>query len=191
MLGRLLGAEAKRFTEDGAPDGFWRFGDWHSFVFEAKTDEAEEGGISLNEAEGTEGAIDFALGDYLSPSIGIELSMKESWSHNEAVYDYLKLLDGKNKSFKHVVSLNVLMRRAKKLSQAGRRENIYQAMKNDLSAAKLMLTDSPCPADRQCVFIVTEIAQQDRRHWYWDEARQDFISTVDVPLVLKVLPRQG
>src|SRR5262245_5797778 len=48
MLGRLLGAEAKRFTEDGAPDGFWRFGDWHAFVFEAKTDEAEEGGISLN-----------------------------------------------------------------------------------------------------------------------------------------------
>jgi hypothetical protein len=48
MLGRLLGAEAKRFTEDGAPDGFWLFGDWHAFVFEAKTDEGEDGGISLN-----------------------------------------------------------------------------------------------------------------------------------------------
>jgi hypothetical protein len=48
MLGRLLGAEAKRFTEDGAPDGFWRFGDWHAFVFEAKTDESKHGGISLN-----------------------------------------------------------------------------------------------------------------------------------------------
>ncbi len=47
MLGRLLGAQAKRFTEDGAPDGFWLFGDWHAFVFEAKTDENEQGGISL------------------------------------------------------------------------------------------------------------------------------------------------
>jgi hypothetical protein len=48
MLGRLLGAEAKRFTEKGEPDGFWLFGDWHAFVFEAKTDESEQGAISLN-----------------------------------------------------------------------------------------------------------------------------------------------
>jgi hypothetical protein len=48
MLGRLLGAEAIRFTEKGEPDGFWRFGDWHAFVFEAKTDESKREGISLN-----------------------------------------------------------------------------------------------------------------------------------------------
>jgi hypothetical protein len=48
MLGRLLGADSKRFFDKGEPDGFWRFGDWHAFVFEAKTEESEEAGISLN-----------------------------------------------------------------------------------------------------------------------------------------------
>jgi hypothetical protein len=48
MLGRLLGADVKRFTQKGEPDGFWRFGDWHAFVFEAKTDEGKQGGISLS-----------------------------------------------------------------------------------------------------------------------------------------------
>src|SRR5262249_34846727 len=48
MLGRLLGAKAQRFTENGEPDGFWLFGDWLAFVFEAKTDEDPSGRISLN-----------------------------------------------------------------------------------------------------------------------------------------------
>jgi len=48
LLGRLLGANAKRFTEDGAPDGLWLFGDWQAFVFEAKTNEDQKGGISFD-----------------------------------------------------------------------------------------------------------------------------------------------
>jgi hypothetical protein len=49
LLGRLLGAEAKNFiNQDGAPDGFWLFGDWQAFVFEAKTDEEEDGGVSFD-----------------------------------------------------------------------------------------------------------------------------------------------
>jgi hypothetical protein len=49
MLGRLLGAEAKNFLgQEGAPDGFWLFGDWLAFVFEAKTDERDDRGISFD-----------------------------------------------------------------------------------------------------------------------------------------------
>jgi hypothetical protein len=48
MLGHLLGAKAKNFvSEEGAPDGFWLFGDWLAFVFEAKTDEGDQRAISL------------------------------------------------------------------------------------------------------------------------------------------------
>jgi hypothetical protein len=46
-LGRMLGARTYRWNEEGAPDGLWVFGDWHAFVFEAKTNERPEGGISL------------------------------------------------------------------------------------------------------------------------------------------------
>ncbi|MCD6506565.1 hypothetical protein J7M22_08050, partial [Candidatus Poribacteria bacterium] len=42
---------------------------------------------------GTAGFIDFAIGDYNKPDIGIEFSLKYGWSHEEIVYDFLKLLD--------------------------------------------------------------------------------------------------
>jgi len=47
VLGNLLGATSTRFTGEGEPDGLWVFGDWHAFVFEAKTDEEEKSGVSL------------------------------------------------------------------------------------------------------------------------------------------------
>jgi hypothetical protein len=47
VLGNLLGATSTRFTGEGEPDGLWVFGDWHAFVFEAKTDEEEKAGVSL------------------------------------------------------------------------------------------------------------------------------------------------
>jgi hypothetical protein len=47
-LGNMLGASSHQWTDDGAPDGLWVFGNWHAFVFEAKTDESPEGGISLD-----------------------------------------------------------------------------------------------------------------------------------------------
>lgn len=37
-LGRVLGAQVHRWDDEGAPDGLWVFGEWNSFVFEAKTD---------------------------------------------------------------------------------------------------------------------------------------------------------
>ncbi|HBB31474.1 MAG TPA: hypothetical protein DC064_06675, partial [Cyanobacteria bacterium UBA9273] len=47
-LGEMLGAKSHQWTDDGAPDGLWVFGSWHAFVFEAKTDESPEDGISLD-----------------------------------------------------------------------------------------------------------------------------------------------
>ena len=47
LLGRMLGAKTHQWNSDGAPDGLWIFGDWHAFVFEAKTDAKPEGSISL------------------------------------------------------------------------------------------------------------------------------------------------
>ena len=47
-LGEMLGATSHQWTDDGAPDGLWVFGSWHAFVFEAKTDESPEDGISLD-----------------------------------------------------------------------------------------------------------------------------------------------
>lgn len=47
-LGQMLGANTHQWTDDGAPDGLWIFGSWCAFVFEAKTNESPDGGISLD-----------------------------------------------------------------------------------------------------------------------------------------------
>ena len=50
ILGKMLGAKAHQWGKDekGTPDGLWIFGDWCSFVFEAKTQEQTGSGISLD-----------------------------------------------------------------------------------------------------------------------------------------------
>jgi hypothetical protein len=48
LLGQMLGAKTHQWTDDGAPDGLWIFGNWQAFVFEAKTHENPDGGISLD-----------------------------------------------------------------------------------------------------------------------------------------------
>lgn len=47
-LGQMLGANTYQWTDDGAPDGLWIFNGWCAFVFEAKTNESPDGGISLD-----------------------------------------------------------------------------------------------------------------------------------------------
>jgi hypothetical protein len=47
-LGKMLGAKIHQWTQDGAPDGLWIFGEWCAFVFEAKTNEKPDKGISLD-----------------------------------------------------------------------------------------------------------------------------------------------
>jgi hypothetical protein len=48
LLGQMLGANTHQWADDGAPDGLWIFDDWCAFVFEAKTNESPDGGISLD-----------------------------------------------------------------------------------------------------------------------------------------------
>ena len=54
-------------------------------------------GIYEPDANGTAGFIDFAIGDYNKPDIGIEFSLRyDGWPHEEIVFDFLKLLDSNN-----------------------------------------------------------------------------------------------
>ncbi|PSB34716.1 hypothetical protein C7B69_05970 [filamentous cyanobacterium Phorm 46] len=46
-LGQMLGANTYQWPDDGAPDGLWIFDSWCAFVFEAKTNESPDSGISL------------------------------------------------------------------------------------------------------------------------------------------------
>lgn len=68
-----------------------------------------ENGKYRPNTEGTAGFIDFAVGSYYEPHIGIEFSLKYGWSNEDIIYDFLKLLDRQN-PFKTSVSLNLIFR---------------------------------------------------------------------------------
>jgi len=65
--------------------------------------------------KGTCGHIDFALGKYDNPDLGIEFKYCESWKFESIVFDFMKLLDVKNQ-IKTAISFSIICRRENELS---------------------------------------------------------------------------
>jgi hypothetical protein len=130
------------------------------------------------------GFIDFALGPYLSPEVAVEFKFLFGWQGEPIVFDYMKLLDGRN-PFKAVVQVTVLMR-PNGLATAGRRDAIHSAMNTAYQEAVLRLGNGlsrPAP-ERPHRFVVTELGPNERRHWYHGDIGGDFsekIGTWTVP----------
>lgn len=59
---------------------------------------------------GTSGFIDFALGNYNNPEIGIEFKSIKSWHFQSVVFDFMKLMDSKN-NLKTVISFSIIYRK--------------------------------------------------------------------------------
>lgn len=119
------------------------------------------------------GFIDFTLGDYHRPSVAIEVTLKKSWSHEEIVYDLVKLLDCRNDCFRTVISCNII-RREKQLSKKGNKKKLHRRMNEAYTDAKDRLGDMFCHDDRGQFFVITEIAGDQRRHWCFDTATEEF-----------------
>lgn len=133
----------------------------------------KESGIYKTNASGTAGFIDFAIGDYNKPDIGIEFSLKYGWSHEEIVYDFLKLLDKKN-PFKASISLNIIFRK-RGLVKGGYLRNLEECMNATYREASSRLKNDVCGVSRELYLIVTEIDKDNkRRHWHYDRAISKF-----------------
>lgn len=117
---------------------------------------------------GSAGFIDFAIGDYQSPSMAIEFSLKYGWQHEEIVFDLIKLLDRKN-PFKVAISFNVILRE-KQLVQSKDEENLEKKIKEAYENAYHRLKKQKrLKTRRELYYIITEIdSENKRRHWYWE-----------------------
>jgi hypothetical protein len=125
---------------------------------------AKTNGKYLPDAAGTAGFIDFAIGDYCKPQIGIEFSLKYGWSNEEMTYDFLKLLDRRN-PFKMAISLNLILREHGLTHGAGLTD-LENHMNSALQQATLRLKEQTCVERRKLLFVITEIAEDNtRRHW--------------------------
>jgi hypothetical protein len=126
------------------------------------------------------GFVDFAVGPYPTPGIGVEFKLLFGWQAEPVTFDYVKLLDRRN-PFRAVASVVVLMR-PNGLAAAGRRDDIEAAISTALQdavgrlGAQVQLT-----AARRQRFVVTELAPGERRHWLKSEVAPAFMEMTTVP----------
>jgi len=115
-------------------------------------------------ADGGPGWIDFALGDYHKPSVGIEFTMLPSFSSEAITYDLVKLLDSRN-PFAAVISWNVIVTGPPlKGTQIAKMAPLLSASGAE---AQKRLGQWYCGDGRQRLFLLTALdAQQQRRHWH-------------------------
>lgn len=132
-----------------------------------------ENGIYKPNANGTAGFIDFAIGDYNKPDIGIEFSLKYGWSNEEIVYDLLKLLD-KTNPFNVSISFNIIFRESS-LVRGGHLRNLEERMNGAFREAASRLKDEVCDNSREIYFIISEIDKNNnRRYWHYNRTSSRF-----------------
>ena len=120
----------------------------------------------LPTADGSAGFIDFALGAYHCPTIGIEFYLGYGWGHEHLVFDLLKLRDARN-PFQTVFSFNVIVR-DKALARGGGLASLEQHMNEAYIEARgrLMAANLLCDTARTVHCVVTELSETGRRHWH-------------------------
>jgi len=117
------------------------------------------------------GNIDFAIGNYKKPDIGIEFTLKDGWSHDEVVGDFIKLLD-KSIPFSVSISFNLIIRQDK-LVEKGWLRDLVEHMNRGYTDAVNQLNNK-YDESRELYLIVTEIDKKNRRHWHFDKKSAEF-----------------
>ena len=125
------------------------------------------------EGDGSAGFIDFAIGFYPAPEIGVEFSLKKGWGHEEVVYDFLKLIDRRN-PIKVVFSHNIIIRE-NNLTMFARRQDLEDHINRALAEAIHRLDSIGYAVTRDVRLTVSEIATHERRHWHYDQVRKLFV----------------
>lgn len=125
---------------------------------------------------GKSGHIDFAIGEYKEPYIGIEFKLSNSWKNNGMIFDFLKLMDKKN-PFKTSLSLAIILRE-KKLSKNKYLDDLVDHYNSSISEAKNLLGVNLCGDERKLYFIITEVETNDnnnkskgRRHYVYKNGK--------------------
>lgn len=115
-----------------------------------------------SEDDGNSGFVDFAIGNYKSPCIGIEITLKYGWSEEEFIYDLIKLLDKRN-PFKLVYSINIILR-AKGIPKGRRSDEIKKHINMSYEEAIRRLGTN-YDSSKEQNFLVIEVSKDQRKKW--------------------------
>lgn len=124
---------------------------------------------------GTSGFVDFALGKYKNPALGIEFKVCDSWKSESLIFDYMKLMD-RNNSIKSSISFAVIFRE----SRFSNKLNI-NTLNNTLLELENRLNER-LDTNRKFLFWIVEVAlkSQEKRSWYCDNLSNNFSSGIPV-----------
>lgn len=126
-----------------------------------------EDGRYVIHTDGRAGFLDFAIGGYDAPRIGIELYFGYRWVPERIVFDILKLLDRKN-PFGEIVLFALV------LHEPDLPEERMNAVHAE-AVRRLAEHDRLCGHAREQHLIITEIGSRTRRHWHYDRAVGHFV----------------
>jgi hypothetical protein len=118
--------------------------------------------------------IDFAIGDYKKPYIGIEFKWIYGWDKVSLASDFLKCMDRRN-PFEYTISYTVLFRK-KSLSKKVLDTSFHKKMNETYDKAVKLLNKNICEEKHELYLIVTEIgSDNNRRDWYLDRMKGKFV----------------
>ena len=127
--------------------------------------------------DGSPGRVDFAVGRYEKPDIGVEFAfMPKGWDGEKVIPDFIKLLDDKN-PFNTSISFTLVFRE-NRLVQKGGLAAFEKAMNGTFGKAfeRLRSNNRLFNNSRQLYLVVTEVDKDSRRrHWYYDNAGGRFV----------------
>jgi len=125
----------------------------------------------LIDENGTFGHIDFALGNYENPDLGIEFKHNQSWNFQSIVFDFMKLMDCKNK-IKTAISFSIIYRK-KELSN----ELTLEIINETITELKNRL-DNRLDENRPFLFWIIEVAPQSntnkKKSWFCNNLDNKF-----------------
>lgn len=120
--------------------------------------------------DGTSGFIDFALGDYNYPEVGIEFKSNSSWQFEPIVFDFMKLLDINN-NLQTAISFSIIYRKNELSSKL-----TFDKINNTITEVKNRLKGR-LNINRPFIFWIVEIAYNNEKtnSWYCDNLDEKFI----------------
>ena len=129
-------------------------------------------------SDGSAGFVDFAIGDYQKPEIGIEFCIKHSWHNEEVIYDFLKLMDARN-PFSVGLSYTAIIRE-KNVSRGKDLSRLVVSMNKALTVARARLEERDYQiSGRQLLFVISELGLDTIRYWYFDNSITSFKEVKD------------
>lgn len=130
----------------------------------------KEGKEYITAEKGTCGHIDFAIGNYNNPDLGIEFKHNKSWIFQSMVFDFMKLMDSDNK-IKSAISFSIIYREKELSNQL---ENELNKTIDELINRLANRLDK----NRPFLFWIIEIAHKSKikqkRSWFCNNLDEKF-----------------